>query len=165
LDYTIDVLNSDVGLITASRTTEKKKADVSSDTIEPGPSTQNNMDSEIDAEETAKQEQAQTCAKIFGFAVVVVFVLVIINAIFGDRDGDVDDDDDDNDNSGSSKGCFNSSVFADVKYNPFNNSWEQTSPSSELKYNNFDNSWNYEAPESTIQYNSFENSWDYCCYE
>ena len=34
---------------------------------------------------------------------------------------------------------FNSSVFADVKYNPFNNSWEQTSPSSELKYNNFDN--------------------------
>lgn len=60
---------------------------------------------------------------------------------------------------------FNSSVFADVKYNPFNNSWEQTSPRSELKYNNFNNSWNYEAPESTMQYNSFENSWDYCCYE
>ena len=81
LDYTIDVLNSDIGLITASRTTEKKKADVSSDASEPGPSTQNNIDGEIDAEETAKQEQAQTCAKIFGFAVVVVFVVVIINAI------------------------------------------------------------------------------------
>ena len=32
LDYTIDVLNSDIGLITASRTTEEKKADVSPDT-------------------------------------------------------------------------------------------------------------------------------------
>ena len=82
LDYTIDVLNSDVGLITASRTTEKKKADISIDSIEPGPSTQNNMAGEIDAEEAAKQEQAQTCAKIFGLAVVVVFVVVIINAIF-----------------------------------------------------------------------------------
>ena len=30
LDYTIDVLNSDVGLITASRTTEQKKAEVAS---------------------------------------------------------------------------------------------------------------------------------------
>ena len=29
LDYTIDVLNSDIGLITASRTTEKKEAEVS----------------------------------------------------------------------------------------------------------------------------------------
>ena len=92
LDYTIDVLNSDVGLITASRTTEKKKADVSSDAIELGPSSQNNIDGEIDAEETARQEQAQTCAKIFGFAVVVVFVVVIINAIFGDGDDDNDDE-------------------------------------------------------------------------
>ena len=32
LNYTIDVLNSDIGLITASRTTEEKKADVSPDT-------------------------------------------------------------------------------------------------------------------------------------
>ena len=38
LDYTIDVLNSDVGLITASRTTEEKKAAVSKDGVESGPS-------------------------------------------------------------------------------------------------------------------------------
>ena len=62
LDYTIDVLNSDVGLVTASRTTEQKKAKVSSDGIDPGPSTQNNKFSEeLDAEEAAKQEQATTC--------------------------------------------------------------------------------------------------------
>ena len=127
LDYTIDVLNSDVGLITASRTTEKKKADVSSDAIEPGPSTQNNMDGEIDAEETVKQEQAQTCAKIFGFAVVVVFVVVIINAIFGDRDDD-DDDDDDNDNSGSSKGWSRSRHTSNSTHKTVNNYYQDDTP-------------------------------------
>lgn len=126
LDYTIDVLNSDVGLITASRTTEKKKADVSSDAIEPGPSTQNNMDGEIDAEETAKQEQAQTCAKIFGFAVVVVFVVVIINAIFGDRDDD--DDDDDDDNSGSSKGWSRSRHTSNSTHKTVNNYYQDDTP-------------------------------------
>ena len=125
LDYTIDVLNSDIGLITASRTTEKKKADVSSDAIEPGPSTQNNMDGEIDAEETAKQEQAQTCAKIFGFAVVVVFVVVIINAIFGDRD---DDDDDDNDNSGSSNGWSRSRHTSNSTHKTVNNYYQDDTP-------------------------------------
>ena len=126
LDYTIDVLNSDIGLITASRTTEKKKADVSSDAIEPGPSTQNNIDSEIDAEETAKQEQAQTCAKIFGFAVVVVFVVVIINAIFG---GDDDDDDDDDDaSSGSSKGWSRSRHTSNSTHKTVNNYYQDDTP-------------------------------------
>ncbi len=123
LDYTIDVLNSDVGLITASRTTEKKKADVSSDASEPGPSTQNHIDGEIDAEETAKQEQAQTCAKIFGFAVVVVFVVVIINAIFGD-----DDDDDDDDSSGSSKGWSRSRHTSNSTHKTVNNYYQDDTP-------------------------------------
>jgi hypothetical protein len=127
LDYTIDVLNSDIGLITASRTTEKKKADVSSDAIEPGPSTQNNMDSEIDAEETAKQEQAQTCAKIFGFAVVVVFVVVIINAIFGGDDDD-DDDDDDDASSGSSKGWSRSRHTSNSTHKTVNNYYQDDTP-------------------------------------
>ena len=126
LDYTIDVLNSDVGLITASRTTEKKKADVSSDAGEPGPSTQNDIDGEIDAEETAKQEQAQTCAKIFGFAVVVVFVVVIINAIFG---GDDDDDDDDDDSSsGSSKGWSRSRHTSNSTHKTVNNYYQDDTP-------------------------------------
>ena len=125
LDYTIDVLNSDVGLITASRTTEKKKADVSSDAIELGPSSQNNIDGEIDAEETARQEQAQTCAKIFGFAVVVVFVVVIINAIFGDDD---DDDDDDDDSSGSSKGWSRSRHTSNSTHKTVNNYYQDDTP-------------------------------------
>ena len=126
LDYTIDVLNSDIGLITASRTTEKKKADVSSDAIEPGPSTQNNMDVKIDAEETAKQEQAQTCATIFGFAVIVVFVVVIINAIFG---GDDDDDDDDDDaSSGSSKGWSRSRHTSNSTHKTINNYYQDDTP-------------------------------------
>ena len=126
LDYTIDVLNSDVGLITASRTTEKKKADVSSDAIEPGPSTQNNMDGEIDAEETVKQEQAQTCAKIFGFAVVVVFVVVIINAIFGDDNDDNDDNDDDS--SSSSKGWSRSRHTSNSTNKTVNNYYQDDTP-------------------------------------
>ena len=126
LDYTIDVLNSDVGLITASRTTEKKKADVSSDAIEPGPSTQNNMDDKTDAEETAKQEQAQTCAKIFGFAVVVVFVVVIINAIFGDDDDN--DDNDDDDSSGSSKGWSRSRHSSNSTHKTVNNYYQDDTP-------------------------------------
>ena len=128
LDYTIDVLNSDVGLITASRTTEKKKADVSSDAIELGPSSQNNIDGEIDAEETARQEQAQTCAKIFGFAVVVVFVVVIINAIFGDGDDDNDDDDNDDDNSGSSKGWSRSRHTSNSTHKTVNNYYQDDTP-------------------------------------
>ena len=128
LDYTIDVLNSDVGLITASRTTEKKKADVSSDAIELGPSSQNNIDGEIDAEETARQEQAQTCAKIFGFAVVVVFVVVIINAIFGDDDNDDNDDDDDDDNSGSSKGWSRSRHTSNSTHKTVNNYYQDDTP-------------------------------------
>ena len=127
LDYTIDVLNSDVGLITASRTTEKKKADVSSDAIELGPSSQNNIDGEIDAEETAKQEQAQTCAKIFGFAVVVVFVVVIINAIFGGDDDD-DDDDDDDASSGSSKGWSRSRHTSNSTHKTVNNYYQDDTP-------------------------------------
>ena len=103
LDYTIDVLNSDVGLITASRTTEQKKARVSSDEVGLGPSTQDKkFEDELDAEEAAKQEQAQTCAKIFGIAVVVVFFVVLLNAIFGDKDDDESEDDDEKNSSSSS---------------------------------------------------------------
>ena len=128
LDYTIDVLNSDVGLITASRTTEKKKADVSSDAIELGPSSQNNIDGEIDAEETARQEQVQTCAKIFGFAVVVVFVVVIINAIFGDGDDDNDDEEEEEDNSGSSKGWSRSRHTPNSTHKTVNNYYQDDTP-------------------------------------
>ena len=126
LDYTIDVLNSDVGLITASRTTEKKKANVSSDGIEFGPSTQNNkLDGEIDAEEAAKQEQAQTCAKIFGFAVVAVFFVVIINAIFGDDD---DDDDDDDESSSASSGWSRSRHTSNSPHKTVNNYYQEDIP-------------------------------------
>lgn len=84
------------------------------------------MDGEIDAEETAKQEQAQTCAKIFGFAVVVVFVVVIINAIFGDDNDDNDDDDDDS--SSSSKRWSRSRHTSNSTNKTVNNYYQDDTP-------------------------------------
>ena len=130
LDYTIDVLNSDVGLITASRTTEQKKAKVSSDGIDPGPSTQNNkFAEEIDAEEAAKKEQAQTCVKIFGVAVVAVFFVVLLSAIFGDKEDDDDDDDDDRPSSASSSsGWRRSSRSSHSNHKTVNNYYQDNTP-------------------------------------
>ena len=128
LDYTIDVLNSDVGLITASRTTEQKKAEVSSDETGPGPSTQNNkFQEEIDAEEAAKKEQAQTCVKIFGVAVVAVFFVVLINAIFGDKD-DNDDDDEKHSNSKSSSGWRSTRRSSHSNHKTVNNYYQDDTP-------------------------------------
>ena len=129
LDYTIDVLNSDVGLITASRTTEQKKAEVSSDGVSTGPSTQNNkFDEELDAEEAAKQEQAQTCVKIFGIAVVAVFFVVLLNAIFGDKDDDEDDDDEKHSSSNSSSGWRSSGRSSHSNHKTVNNYYQDDTP-------------------------------------
>ena len=130
LDYTIDVLNSDVGLITASRTTEQKKAEVSSDGVGPGPSTQNNkFEEELDAEEAAKQEQAQTCVKIFGIAVVAVFFVVLLNAIFGDKDDNDDDDDDEkHSSSNSSSGWRSSGRSSHSNHKTVNNYYQDDTP-------------------------------------
>ena len=129
LDYTIDVLNSDVGLITASRTTEQKKAEVSSDGVSPGPSTQNNkFEEELDAEEAAKQEQAQTCVKIFGIAVVAVFFVVLMNAIFGDKDDDEDDDDEKHSSSNSSSGWRSSRRSSHSNHKTVNNYYQDDTP-------------------------------------
>ena len=128
LDYTIDVLNSDVGLITASRTTEQKKAEVSSDGVDPGPSTQNNeFAEEIDAEEAAKKEQAQTCVKIFGVAVVAVFFVVLLSAIFGDKDDD-DDDNDSPSSSSSSSSWRRGSRSSHSNHKTVNNYYQDNSP-------------------------------------
>ena len=132
LDYTIDVLNSDVGLITASRTTEQKKAEVSSDGVGLGPSTQNNkFEEELDAEEAAKQEQAQTCVKIFGIAVVAVFFVVLLNAIFGDKDDDDEDDDDEkhySSSSNSSSGWRSSRRSSHSNHKTVNNYYQDDTP-------------------------------------
>ena len=129
LDYTIDVLNSDVGLITASRTTEQKKAEVSSDGVSTGPSTQNNkFEEELDAEEAAKQEQAQTCVKIFGIAVVAVFFVVLLNAIFGDKDDDDDDDDEKHSSSNSSSGWRSSRRSSHSNHKTVNNYYQDDTP-------------------------------------
>jgi len=69
MDYTIDVLNSDVGLITASRTTEQRKASLTDE------KPQNTM-----------TDSEKACLVIGAVAVIAV----IAAAIFGD-----DDDDDD----------------------------------------------------------------------
>ena len=94
LDYTIDVLNSDVGLITASRTTEQK-AQVTTRETETGPAIRPiKTKAEFDAEQAAKEEQRTACLKWIGVAVVAVFAY-FTGAIFGDKDDDDDDDNDD----------------------------------------------------------------------
>jgi len=76
MDYTIDVLNSDVGLITASRTTEQQKSELS---IE-----------ENDAERFNEFEKA--CLAVFG----LVSLVIIMDMIFG---GDDDSENNSNDRS------------------------------------------------------------------
>jgi hypothetical protein len=68
MDYTINVLNSDVGLITASRTTEQQKSELASD-----------------EEEKGLSNFEKAC-----IAVGVVFIVVMIYSMIFDDDGDND---------------------------------------------------------------------------
>ena len=65
MDYTIDVLNSDVGLITASRTTEQQKSELASD-----------------EEEKGLSNFEKAC-----IAVGVVFIVAMIYSMIFDDDG------------------------------------------------------------------------------
>ena len=76
MDYTIDVLNSDIGLITASRTSQQQKSELS---IE-----------ENDAERFSEFEKA--CLTVFG----LLSLLIFMDLIFGG------DDDSGNNSNGSS---------------------------------------------------------------
>ena len=76
MDYTIDVLNSDVGLITASRTTEQKKSELSTDGS--------------DVEGFSEFEKA--CLTLFA----IFSVAIILDMIFG---GDDDSENNSNDRS------------------------------------------------------------------
>ena len=76
MDYTIDVLNSDIGLITASRTSQQQKSELS---IEGN-----------DAERFSEFEKA--CLAVFG----LVSLVIIMDMIFGG------DDDSGNNSNGSS---------------------------------------------------------------
>ena len=67
MDYTIEVLNSDVGLITASRTTENKKARLASE----GP-------------QEGMTDSEKACLAIGAFAIIAVIATIIF-------DGDEDD--------------------------------------------------------------------------
>ena len=99
LDYTIDVLNSDVGLITASRTTEEKKAVVSKDGIETGPSHKMGQ--------AAAEAKRDACISAIGAAIVAGIFVIIIGALFGKSDKD--DGGDDEKSSSSSSGKWRSS--------------------------------------------------------
>ena len=114
LDYTIDVLNSDVGLITASRTTEEKKAEVST----------NQTIDKVDTEQIEKEEQTQTCVKVLGIAFVAVFFVFLLGSIFG---GD-DDDDDDDKSSNSSSGWKRNRGSSNATHKTVNNYYQDNSP-------------------------------------
>ena len=118
LDYTIDVLNSDVGLITASRTTEEKKAEVS--TVETV-----NTETNSNNEEAVKAEQTQTCVKVLGIAFVAVFAVILLGAIFGDDD---DDDDDKSSSSSSSSGWKRNRGSSNTTHKTVNNYYQDDTP-------------------------------------
>ena len=119
LDYTIDVLNSDVGLITASRTTEEKKAEVS--TVETV-----NTETNSNNEEAVKAEQTQTCVKVLGIAFVAVFAVILLGAIFGDDDDD--DDDDKSSSSSSSSGWKRNRGSSNTTHKTVNNYYQDDTP-------------------------------------
>jgi len=119
LDYTIDVLNSDVGLITASRTTEEKKAEVS--TVETV-----NTETNSNNEEAVKAEQTQTCVKVLGIAFVAIFAVILLGAIFG---GDEDDEDDDkSSDSSSSSGWKRNRGSSNTTHKTVNNYYQDDTP-------------------------------------
>ena len=74
MNYTIDVLNSDIGIITASRTTESKQA---------------NLDDERTDDD--KTSILKVIAGVVAIAIVVSSVIFIIGKIF-DKDGDEDEE-------------------------------------------------------------------------
>ena len=96
LDYTIDVLNSDIGLITASRTTEEKKADVSPD---PAP-----VDASINPEVAGKKDWVTGCGSALMIGLIVGIFAVVLGNIFGGSDNEDDEDDDDNKSSSRNSG-------------------------------------------------------------
>jgi len=121
LDYTIDVLNSDVGLITASRTTEEKKAEVS--TVETV-----NTETNSNNEEVVKAEQTQTCVKVLGIAFVAIFAVILLGAIFGGGDDDDDDDDKKSSNSSSSSGWKKNRGSSNTTHKTVNNYYQDDTP-------------------------------------
>ena len=102
LNYTIDVLNSDIGVITASRTTEEKKADVSPDI---NPTEVNN-----DSIENKKTNWAKGCASALVIGLVIGLVFVGVKKIFGG--GSSDDDNRNNTPSENSSSRDSGSLFS-----------------------------------------------------
>ena len=92
LDYTIDVLNSDIGLITASRTTEEKKADVSPDIAQ--------VDAIVNPEETGKKDWSG-CVSVLMIGLFVGLFAFVLSNMFGGSDDEEDDDKSSNNNSRS----------------------------------------------------------------
>ena len=74
MDYTIDVLNSDVGLITASRTTEQKQSELTTD------------GSGVEG----YSEFEKACLTVFG----LLSLVIIMDMIFGGDDGSGNDSND-----------------------------------------------------------------------
>jgi len=93
LDYTIDVLNSDIGLITASRTTEEKKADVSPDTAP--------VDAGVDLEDSGENDWISGCVSVLMIGLFVGLFAFVLSNMFGGSDDDDDDDKSSNNNSTS----------------------------------------------------------------
>ena len=54
-----------------------------------------------------------------------------------------------------------STAFADLKYNPYTNQWENVGNDYQMKYNPYSNDWGYQKPGAQLQYNPYTNQWEY----
>ena len=84
LDYTIDVLNSDIGLITASRTTEEKKAEVSPDT--------NLSDESVHSNQDENKDWVAFCGSALIIGLFIGVFAFALSRIFGSSDEEEEDD-------------------------------------------------------------------------
>ena len=97
LNYSIDEINDNIGIIIASRVSEKPQG-------------------EINEEETVVDEGTPTWMKVLGITVITAIVVGIIFLIIGAIGGDDDDDDDDDDDFDRSHGGSGpTTIFRDGK--------------------------------------------------
>ena len=56
--------------------------------------------------------------------------------------------------------CFSINVYAEQKYNPYNNEWETVMPDAQLQFNPFSNKHEFASPEASPKFNPCLNKYE-----
>ena len=54
-----------------------------------------------------------------------------------------------------------SSSQADIRFNPYSQSWESSPSDGVLKFNPYSHGWSYERPDSSLEFNPYNHQWNY----